>query len=207
MPNTLSSDLTKRMLCASLKNLMAKKPLDKISVREIAEDCGVNRQTFYYHFEDIFSLVKWMYQEEAIKLLSEHEGILIWQDGLLQLFQYLSANKAVCLCTLNSIGHRHLKQLLYNDIHDIVHRAVFSFGADFPSKSEEYGEFLTHYYTVSLAGMVESWLMGDIKQTPEELIQFIDITLKDQIRGARTRLGLPVKADYFMQCGLFADML
>ena len=120
MPNELSSEITKKMLCASLKKLMVRKPLHKISIREITEGCGINRQTFYYHFEDIYSLVKWMFQEEAIKLLDEHEGILIWQDGLLQLFGYLEENKAVCICTLNSIGHQHLKRLLYDDIHDII---------------------------------------------------------------------------------------
>ncbi|MEA4847398.1 MAG: TetR/AcrR family transcriptional regulator C-terminal domain-containing protein [Clostridiaceae bacterium] len=189
MPSGLSSEMTKKMLCASLKKLMARKPLHKISVREITEDCNVNRQTFYYHFEDIYSLLKWMYQEEAIKLLAEHEGILIWQDGLLQLFKYLEANKAVCLCTLDSIEHQHLKRLLYDDIHDIIRRAVFYFGEDIPDKSEEYGEFLTQFYTVALAGMVECWLRGEIKQTPEELIRLIDITLKDQIWGARERIG------------------
>lgn len=190
MPNELSGETTKKMLSVSLKKLMARKPLHKISIREITEDCGVNRQTFYYHFEDIYSLVKWMYQQEAIKLLDDNEGILIWQDGLLQLFKYLEANKAVCMCTLNSIGHQHLKRLLYDDIHDIIHRAVFYFGKDIPDKSEEYGEFLTHFYTTSFAAMLESWLMGEIKQTPEELIGMIDIALKDQIRGARARMGL-----------------
>lgn len=189
MPNVISGEVTKKMLCVSLKKLMSRKPLHKISIREITEDCGVNRQTFYYHFEDIYSLVKWMFQEEAIKLLDEHEGILIWQDGLLQLFKYLEENKAVCMCTLNSVGHQHLKRLLYDDIHDIIHRAVFYFGEDIPDKSEEYGEFLTHFYTVSLAAMLESWLMGEMKQTPEELIALIDITLKDQIRGAKERMG------------------
>ena len=42
------SDQTKHMLTASLKKIMAQKPLNKISIREICEDCGVNRQTFYY---------------------------------------------------------------------------------------------------------------------------------------------------------------
>lgn len=190
MPSLIRSEITKKMLGASLKKLMAQKPLHKISVREITEDCGVNRQTFYYHFEDIYSLVKWMFQCEAIKLLDDHEGILIWQDGLLQLFKYLEENKAVCLCTLNSMGHQHLKRLLYDDIHDIVHRAVFYFGEELPDKSEEYGEFLTHFYTISLASMLESWLMGGMKQTPEELIALIDIAINDQIRGSRVRMGL-----------------
>ena len=97
---------------------MAKKPLAKISVREIAEDCGVNRQTFYYHFEDIYDMVRWMYQQEAVMLMAKREGVPLWQDGLLQLLRYIEENKAVCLCTLNSLGHQHLKKFFYTDISD-----------------------------------------------------------------------------------------
>ena len=48
------SQLTKRALEQSLKNLLAYKPLTKITVGDIADDCGINRMTFYYHFKDIY---------------------------------------------------------------------------------------------------------------------------------------------------------
>ena len=53
------SQMTKRALVASLKELMAEKPLDKITVTDLTEHCGVNRMTFYYHFKDIYDLVEW----------------------------------------------------------------------------------------------------------------------------------------------------
>ena len=59
------SQTTKRALEASLKNLLAKKPLDKITINDIAEDCGISRMTFYYHFKDIYDLVEWSCVEEA----------------------------------------------------------------------------------------------------------------------------------------------
>ena len=94
----LASDTAKREICAALKGLMAQKPLTKISVTEIMRACGMARQHFYYHFEDIYDAVRWMFEEEAVALLREHEGVTLWQDGLLQLFQYLQKNRAVCLC-------------------------------------------------------------------------------------------------------------
>lgn len=194
MPNSMSSDMTKRLMAQSLKKYMAKKPLAKISVREITEDSGVNRQTFYYHFEDIYDMVNWMYQEEAVKLIEGLEGVLLWQDGILQLLQYIEENKEICLCTLNSLGHQHLKRFFYDDVHAIIEKTVFSIAEQMPNVSQDYGEFLTHYYSIALAAMVESWLLGDIKQTPEELIAFIDITINDQIRGALLRNGKA--ADY-----------
>ena len=193
MPSPMSSDATKRLMIQSLKKLMAKKPLNKISVREIAEDSGVNRQTFYYHFEDIYDMVRWMYQEEAILLIAKHEGVLLWQDGILQLLKYVDENRAVCICALNSLGHQHLKRFFYNDIHAAIGRAVFSIAEGIPNVSQDYGEFLTHFYAIALAGMVESWLMGDIKEPPEKLIQFMDISLNDQIRGALVRNGVSIK--------------
>ena len=52
------SQITKRALEASLKKLLTKKPLDKITITDITEDCGINRMTFYYHFKDIYDLVE-----------------------------------------------------------------------------------------------------------------------------------------------------
>ena len=45
----------------------------------------------------------------------------------------------------------------------------------------------THFYVVALTGMLESWLLGEIDRTPEELISFADHTLMDQVQGARLR--------------------
>ena len=53
------SEVTKRALEQSLKNLLLKKPLTKITINDITEDCGINRMTFYYHFKDIYDLVEW----------------------------------------------------------------------------------------------------------------------------------------------------
>ena len=53
------SDITKRALEASLKKMLLKKPVTKITINDITEDCGVNRATFYYHFKDIYDLIEW----------------------------------------------------------------------------------------------------------------------------------------------------
>ena len=60
MPNT-----TKQALEESLKHMLLKKPLDKITIRDITEDCGISRMAFYYHFQDIYDLVEWACIEDA----------------------------------------------------------------------------------------------------------------------------------------------
>ena len=65
------SQITKRAREQSLKNLLLKKPLTKITINDIAEDCGIHRMTFYYHFKDIYDLVEWSCMEDARKALEE----------------------------------------------------------------------------------------------------------------------------------------
>ena len=63
------SNTTKQGLEASIKRMMLKKPLDKITIRDITEDCGVGRMAFYYHFKDIYDLVEWSCVEDASRAL------------------------------------------------------------------------------------------------------------------------------------------
>lgn len=186
-----ASDQTKRSLAAALKELMAQKPIDKITIHDITERCGMRRQSFYYHFEDVYDLMRWMFQDEALSLLRQHEGMLLWQEGLLQLFRYIESNRAVCLCALHSVGREHLKRFFETDIHTIIHRTVEQLGRQVGAinagVTEEDIDLTTHFYVVALAGMLESWLLGEIDRTPEELIGFTDRTLQDLVRGAKTR--------------------
>ena len=119
-----AGEAAKQAICAALKERMAQKPLNKITVTELMQACGMARQHFYYHFEDIYDAVRWMFEEEAVALLREHEGVMLWQDGLLQLFQYLQENRAVCLCALHSMGREHLKRFFQSDIHAIIQNTI-----------------------------------------------------------------------------------
>ena len=73
-----SGEKTKLLIANSLRKLMKKKSLDKIKIREIVEDCGVNRQTFYYHFQDIYALVEWIYTYDGMQIFYEHSDNGNW---------------------------------------------------------------------------------------------------------------------------------
>lgn len=188
-----ASDQTKHALAAALKELIAQKPIDKITIHDITERCGIRRQNFYYHFEDVYDLMRWMFQEEAMSLLRQHEGTLLWQEGLLQLFRYIEENKAVCLCALRSVGREHLKRFFETDIHAIIHRTVEQFGHEVGAISagvtESDVELVTHFYVVALTGMLESWLLGEIDRTPEKLIRSADCILQDHCRAPSCGTG------------------
>ena len=182
------SEHTKAMLCQALKKKMVQKPLDKITIRELADDCGLKRQADYYHFQDIYDLVRWMFQQEAVSLLRQHDGALLWQEGLLQLLRYLEENRAVCRCALQSLGRSYISMFFRDDIHAIIHRTVDELHRQVHFlQAPGQGELLTQFYVIALAGVVESWVLGELKCSAEELVDFIDQLLTDQLRGAIDR--------------------
>ena len=188
---TAAADRTKHALAAALKELMAQKPIDKISIHDLTESCGIRRQTFYYHFEDVYDLLRWMFQEEAVALLKQHEGTLLWQEGLLQLLHYIEDNRAVCLCALKSVGRDHLKRFFQADIYAVIHSAVeqigMGVGAMQAGVTSDEIALMTHIYVVAVAGVIESWLLGEIERTPEQMVTFADQMFQDHIRGAKIR--------------------
>lgn len=88
------SQMTKRALEASLKELLRHKPLDKITVSDLTDHCGVNRMTFYYHFKDIYDLVEWCCEEDAARALAGQKTYDTWQQGFLQILEALRKDKA-----------------------------------------------------------------------------------------------------------------
>ena len=190
--NPSVSEQTKLQLAAALKILMAQKSMDKITIAELTSLCNIRRQSFYYHFEDIYDLLRWVIENEAISLLKQQEGALLWREGLLQLFRYLEENRTVCLCALKSVGRDHLRRFFEADIYAIIHRTIEqlteNIGVHNNLDSFVDVEMLTHFYVVALAAMIESWLLGGIDRTPEQPIRFVDIILNDQINGAAARV-------------------
>jgi len=80
------SELTKRAIQESFKKLLSNQPLDKITVKNITDDCGVNRNTFYYHYSDIYQLLEEIFLTEAQKSVEKMEVGQSWEEGLRQGF-------------------------------------------------------------------------------------------------------------------------
>ena len=66
------SNITKRALALALKELIKTHPIEKISVGNICDVCGMNRKSFYYHFQDKYELINWIYYTEFLKTALEN---------------------------------------------------------------------------------------------------------------------------------------
>ena len=63
------NQLTKDAIAKALTDLLQERPIEKITIKDITDRCGINRQTFYYHFSDIYDLMEWTMDKELRKAL------------------------------------------------------------------------------------------------------------------------------------------
>lgn len=111
---------TREMLASSLKKFMNKKPLSKITVSEIITNCNVNRKTFYYHFEDIYALLKWMLDRETIEVLKQFNLLVDYEDALRYVIDYVENNAHILNCAYDSMGREQLSRFFRNDFIEIT---------------------------------------------------------------------------------------
>ena len=162
------AQMTKKALAASLKKLLEQKPLSKITVTDIAEDCEINRHTFYYHFRDIYDLVEWIFCTEAEKAIGGNNTYDTWQQGVERLFKYALDNKKFILGTFRSVSKEQLMFFLKRQLFRVVNKVVEEQAVHLDI-SEKERTFVAEFYTYTLSGIMLSWIEKDMKQDPEEI--------------------------------------
>lgn len=170
---------TKKALSASLKKFMEKKALSKITVSEIVSDCNVNRKTFYYHFEDIRSLLKWTLEQEAVEVVKSFDLILDYEDAIIFTLDYVEKNKHILNCAYDSIGRDELKRFFYNDFSGIVMTLIkrveelTGYEAD-----DDFRNFLSEFFTEALASELINYFHGNQKCDKQKLVDHLSLTLQ-----------------------------
>jgi probable dihydroxyacetone kinase regulator len=162
--------LTKNALAHSLKSLMEHIPLNKISVKHLVDDCGLNRQTFYYHFQDIFDLLGWVYTTEAVAGIAQYRSYDTWTDGFYKIFCYIENNKAFCCNTLDSLGRNHLDTYLYSVTYDLIMGVINELSTGMVVESED-KQFTANFYTMAFTGLVIQWMRSGMKDQPKLIIE------------------------------------
>lgn len=184
MKHNEQSQQTKQALSEALKAMMKKKPLNKITVRELVEDCGVNRKTFYYHFEDIFSLLKWTLDQEAMCMFGKYDLVSQRRDAVDFALDYISSNHDILHNIVHSIGRSELSRYFYNDIYEPIHNLVCEAVKKHSVTAEDsYQAFLSRFLTEAIAGILLDCIerdMGDRKK----LAEYIAATITGAILGS-----------------------
>ena len=177
------SDITKRALEASLKKLLLQKPLDKITINDIAEDCGISRMTFYYHFKDIYDLIEWSCVEDARRALEGKKTYDTWQQGFLQILQSLQKDKVFYINVYHSISREYIEQYLYKLTYDLMIGVVEERAAGMSVRAED-KEFIAHFYKYAFVGLTLEWIRGGMKEAPVAIVERVSTVTHGGITNA-----------------------
>ena len=180
------SDLTKRALEQSLKNLLLQKPLHKITISDIADDCGINRMTFYYHFKDTYDLVEWSCQEDAAKALAGKKTYETWQQGFEQIFEAVLANKPFIMNVYHSVSREQVETYLYKLTYDLLEGVVEEQAAGMSVRPEDKA-FIANVYKYAFVGFMIDWIKKGTKEQPEAFIEKLSVLIKGDIKRALDR--------------------
>ena len=177
------SQLTKRALETSLKHLLLQKPLDKITVSDLTDDCGINRMTFYYHFKDIYDLVEWSCEEDAAKALDGKKTYDTWQQGFLQIFEAVLENKPFILNVYRSVSREQVEHYLYRLTYDLLDGVVEEKAAGLHVRQED-KDFIAHFYKYAFVGVMLEWIRNGMHDDPAGIIAQMSLLLHGNVTRA-----------------------
>lgn len=171
-----NANITKKELAESLKRLASGRLFEHVTVGDIVKECGVNRQTFYYHFSDKYELLDWIYYNETFVPLTADISFGNWDEKLYELLQIMRANKAFYMNTIKCSDNffeeyllKMLTTLFETAIEDLDARGQLT-----PEKKRLASKIFAH----GLTGVVIEWAMGgmkaDEKMIAENMKELVD---------------------------------
>jgi probable dihydroxyacetone kinase regulator len=183
------SQVTKRALEQSLKNLLLKKPLTKITVSDITDDCGINRMTFYYHFKDIYDLVEWSCLEDAKMALEEKKTYDTWQQGLLQIFKAVQENKPFILNVYRCVHREQVEKYLQPLVDQLLLNVINEEAAGITVRDED-KQFIAQVYSYMFIGLMLDWIKDDMREDPQQIVEKLSKLIKGSVSVALSRFKL-----------------
>lgn len=178
--------ITNKALALSLKELMQNIPLSKISIQEIVDNCGLNRQTFYYHFKDKFDLVNWIYYTEVMDCIGTFKNYDNWNIGMLKTLVYISQNKKFYINALNTPGQNSFDTCFFNITLDLINGVVNNLSEDMTISKED-KTFISSFYTHAFVGITVSWIKDGMKLSPETLVYKLEEIIEGSMLDALIR--------------------
>ena len=179
---------TKQALGEALKQLLEQKTLNKITVSDLTDLCGVNRQTFYYHFRDIYDLLEWLYKEDLTKsVMPEYYDAHKWQIPYLALYRNLKKNRVLVINVYHSAQKELIERYVHQEAFRLLKEALDDWEADLGiSAGEDNKRFIAAFYQAALVDMIFDWIDRGMREEPEEIVRktalLLEGTFEDALR-------------------------
>ena len=160
---------TKAIIRENFVDMLNEMPMNKITVKELAERCDINRNTFYYHYADVYELLSELFHTELEKVIEEYNDTLSWEEGFIMAADFAIENKKAVNHIYYSMQREELVDYVYNVAGNIMNNYVRRISRDIDSC--EYDRVLiSSFYQCALTEMVLRWISSGMKEDPKEIV-------------------------------------
>ena len=168
------TQFTSKAIEESFIRLLNERPLDKITIKDIVDDCGISRNTFYYHFQDITALLEHILNADVERVLSQHLDMDSWEDGFISAARFALENKRLVYHIYNSVSRERVERYLYSIAGEVmradVNLSVREVGAEkFGTRTEM--KNLNSFKAIARAIQGERERQIDLLEAGKEVIQ------------------------------------
>lgn len=162
----------KTAIINSFKDLLSKKSIDKVTVKEICNHCNVNRQTFYYYFTDIMDIFKFIILDELSAEIAQKRTFETWEGGFLATMNYLKKNSKMILHIYNSSyrveASSYFSYLSRRLLNGVVDECVENMGVKLDEKDQV---FIVNFYIRVFNGLMIDWVNEGMEEDPQVLLR------------------------------------
>lgn len=179
----MSSLTTKKAIAYGFKELLLTKPVSKITVNDIAKQCDINRQTFYYHFNDIPNLLEWLVVEEVNNALAGKKTYDTWQEAFLVIFKLLKSRYQYIINIYHSVPHDIITDNLFRLVYPIIYSVVEEKTKNTPIPEDD-KVFIADFYKYSFVAIVLKWISTDMEEDPNQIVSRVSRLVTGTIDNA-----------------------
>ena len=172
---------TKHAIKEALVRLLDDRPFDKISVRDLVDECGISRNTFYYHYHDVYEVLEDIFEEETGKTIGTGDSWDLWKDGILQAVEFALNNRRAVYHVYHSLNREELERYLYRVVGSLAHEFVSRQAADLNANEMDI-KLLSVFYKHGVVGIFLEWLDNNMREDPVRLIERMGFLMRGTIR-------------------------
>ena len=165
---------------------MEKMPFDKITVKDIVDDCDISRNTFYYNYRDIFAVIEELFESETAAMIKNADADPSWQNALFRICSFLQKYKSAVFSMYGSSRRDFLAGLINNLIRGMLSSAVGAASSGLRI-SESDRNLITLFYVGAVEGFVFRWLDSRMREDVFSLISRAESLFDGDIAAAVRR--------------------
>lgn len=161
------SNITKKALAKALQELMEEMPFEKINVAQICERCDMNRKSFYYHFQDKYDLVNWIFDTDFISFALTECHHLSYEDrwkSIEEVCNYFYENRSFYRKALQIKGQNSFPEHFREYIQPLLRERLTDL------YESEVDDFSINFYADAVLCAIERWLLDKDCMTASEFM-------------------------------------